>query len=170
MQNEKEPDFAQRRDGRGKSTVAGELQKILPRNVFLDGDWCWMAQPFIVNDETKEMVMENIIFLLAQFLRCSAYDNIIFCWVMDHQEIIDELLGRLEDELSEVSVHSISLVLTEKALKRRLQRDVDAGIRPADILTRAPERLPLYDKMDTIKLDASEKTPAELAGEIAAML
>lgn len=156
--------------GAGKTTVSNELQKILPKNVFLDGDWCWMAQPFVVTDETKEMVMENITFLLAQFLRCSAYENVIFCWVMDHQEIIDELLGRLEDVLEGVSVHKISLVLTPEALAERLQRDVDAGIRSADILTRAPARLALYDQLDTVKLDASDKTPAQLAQEIARML
>ena len=156
--------------GAGKTAVSHELRKILPKNVFLDGDWCWMAQPFVVTEETKEMEMENISFLLAQFLRCSAYENVIFCWVMDHQEIIDELRGRLEDALEGVSVHSISLVLTPEALAERLQRDVDAGIRSADILTRAAERLPLYDRMDTVKLDASEKTPVQLAQEIARML
>lgn len=156
--------------GAGKTTVSKELQKILPRNVFLDGDWCWAAEPFTVNDETKEMVMENITYLLGQFLRCSAYENVIFCWVMDHQEIIDELLGRLDDELPEVSVHSISLVPSPEALEQRLQRDVDAGIRSADIVARASARLPLYDQLDTVKLDASAKTPAQLAREIAQML
>lgn len=156
--------------GAGKTTVSNELRRILPKNVFLDGDWCWMAQPFVVTEETKEMEMENISFLLSQFLRCSAYENVIFCWVMDHQEIIDELLGRLDDALEGVSVYSISLVLTPKALAERLQRDVDAGIRSADILTRAPARLPLYDQLNTVKLDASEKTPVQLAQEIARML
>ncbi|MEG1477069.1 MAG: AAA family ATPase, partial [Oscillospiraceae bacterium] len=31
--------------GVGKTTTCRELQKILPRNVFLDGDWCWSMQP-----------------------------------------------------------------------------------------------------------------------------
>ena len=68
--------------GAGKTTVSRALQKILPDAVFLDGDWCWDADPFLVTEETKRMVMENITFLLAQFLDCSAYQNVIFCWVM----------------------------------------------------------------------------------------
>ncbi|MEG1875672.1 MAG: AAA family ATPase, partial [Angelakisella sp.] len=52
--------------GVGKTTTCRELQKILPRNVFLDGDWCWDMQPFVVNEETKAMVMKNICFQLNQ--------------------------------------------------------------------------------------------------------
>lgn len=32
--------------GVGKTAVCRELQKLLPGNVFLDGDWCWDAVPF----------------------------------------------------------------------------------------------------------------------------
>jgi tRNA uridine 5-carbamoylmethylation protein Kti12 len=39
--------------GAGKTATCRELQKILPRNVFLDGDWCWDMHPFVVTDETK---------------------------------------------------------------------------------------------------------------------
>jgi len=46
--------------GVGKSSTCRELQKLLPKNVFLDGDWCWSAEPFVVTDETKTMVMDNI--------------------------------------------------------------------------------------------------------------
>ena len=36
-----------------------------------------------------------IAFLLGQFLRCSAYETVIFCWVLHQQEIVDSLLRRL---------------------------------------------------------------------------
>ena len=38
------------------------------------------------------MVMDNITHLLNNFLHCSAYENVIFCWVMDRQAILDDLL------------------------------------------------------------------------------
>lgn len=75
--------------GVGKTTVCRRLKKDLPNSVFLDGDWCWDADPFLITEETKAMVMDNICFLLNNFLRCSAYENIIFCWVMHEQSIID---------------------------------------------------------------------------------
>jgi 2-phosphoglycerate kinase len=43
--------------GVGKTATCRELQKILPRNVFLDGDWCLDMHPFVVTEETKAMVM-----------------------------------------------------------------------------------------------------------------
>ena len=82
--------------GVGKTTVSQQLKKLLPRAVFLDGDWCWDADPFQVTGETKEMVMDNICHVLNNFLRCPAYENVIFCWVMDRGEILEELLGRLD--------------------------------------------------------------------------
>lgn len=41
--------------GVGKTATSRELQKMLNNCVFLDGDWCWDMQPFIVNEETKRM-------------------------------------------------------------------------------------------------------------------
>ena len=58
--------------GVGKTAVSLALKKILPNAVFLDGDWCWDADPFVVTDETKTMVEKDITFLLNSFLHCSS--------------------------------------------------------------------------------------------------
>ena len=68
--------------GVGKTTVCQCLKRKLENSVFLDGDWCWDSYPFQVTEETKRMVIENICFLLNQFIHCSAYSDIIFGWVM----------------------------------------------------------------------------------------
>lgn len=73
--------------GVGKTTVCQHLKRELANSVFLDGDWCWDADPFQVTDETKTMVIDNICYLLNSFLKCSAYENIIFCWVMHTRKI-----------------------------------------------------------------------------------
>ena len=62
--------------GVGKTTVSQQLKKDLANSVFLDGDWCWDADPFQVTDETKAMVMDNICYLLNNFLHCSAYETL----------------------------------------------------------------------------------------------
>ena len=54
--------------GVGKTTISRQLKKDLHNSVFLDGDWCWDADPFQVTEETKEMVMRNICFLLTFFV------------------------------------------------------------------------------------------------------
>lgn len=153
--------------GVGKTTVCRELKTMLPESVFLDGDWCWDMHPFTVNDETRAMVMDNICHLLNNFLKCSAIGNVVFCWVMHRQEVLDDLLSRLE--LTDCKVAAVSLVCSEEALRQRLQRDIDAGTRSEDILERSLPRLPLYEKLDTVKVDTTGKTPLEIAKEIAAI-
>ena len=157
--------------GVGKTTVCQILKEKLPGSVFLDGDWCWDMHPFAVTEETKRMVMGNITYLLNQFLRCSVYENIIFCWVMHEQAIVDELLGKLEPLCAEFRI--FTLMPNEKALTSRLQKDVDNGLRSEDVIKRSVVRLPLYEKMNTCKIDvssisakeAAEIIEKELAGE-----
>jgi len=150
--------------GVGKTTVCHELKRLLPSAVFLDGDWCWDADPFVVTEETKAMVLDNISHLLCGFLRCSAYENIIFCWVLHEQSIIDTLLSRLDTE--NCRTVNLSLVCSPEALASRLQKDIDAGVRQADILSRSLPRLPLYAGLDTLTLDTTDLSPAEAAERV----
>lgn len=147
--------------GVGKTTVCQILKKKMDKAVFLDGDWCWDADPFLVNDETKKMVMENICFLLNNFIHCSAYDNIIFCWVMHEQEIINQLLERLDT--NDCTIKIISLLCREKQLVDRLKKDVCLGLRTAEVIKRSVERIPLYGKLRTEKIDTSEITVEQTA-------
>lgn len=150
--------------GVGKTTVCQNLKQLLPSSVFLDGDWCWDSDPFQVTDETKEMVIDNICYLINNFIRCSAYDNIIFCWVMHEQSIIDTICNKINVENCNVKI--ISLLVDEKNLKNRIENDVMAGIRYIDVLDRSIARIPLYEKLNTIKINTNNKSIAEIADEI----
>ena len=153
--------------GVGKTTVSNLLKKDLPNSVFLDGDWCWNADPFQVTEETKSMVLDNICFLLNNFLRCSAYQNVIFCWVMHQQSIIDSILDRLDTHQCGVTI--ISLTANEEQLRQRLQRDIAQGRRAEDVIARSVERLPLYNELDTVKVDTTDKTAQQVADTIKAL-
>jgi hypothetical protein len=150
--------------GVGKTATCRELQKILPRNVFLDGDWCWDMRPFVVTDETKAMVNSNITHLLSGFLACSEFENVIFCWVLHEQHILDDLINALN--LNGCTIHCFSLVSTEQALVARLNRDIAAGKRGSDITERSVARMSLYDELDTVKIDVSTISPADAARRI----
>lgn len=151
--------------GVGKTAVSQQLKHDLPNSVFLDGDWCWDASPFQVTDETKAMVMENICFLLNQFLHCSAYENVIFCWVMHEQSIIDSIAEQLDTANCEVKV--ISLIADEATLRSRLNGDVERGVRTADVIDRSVARIPLYQVLNTLKIDTNGKTISMITDEIA---
>lgn len=154
--------------GAGKTTVCRRLAELLPANVFLDGDWCWNMHPFIVTEETKAMVLENIAFLLNQFLACSALEHIIFCWVIHQEDILRDILSRLN--LSNCRVLTVSLICSEEALRLRLQKDVEAGLRTEDVIERSVARLECYRDFPSVKLDVSLISPEEAAGKIAAMV
>lgn len=153
--------------GVGKTAVCRALQKKLPACVFLDGDWCWDADPFTVNDETKAMVMRSIRFMLNQFLRCTAYQTVVFCWVMHDKAIIDDILGGIDAKDCQITV--LSLVCGADTLRARLEKDISAGIREGDIVERSLARLPLYAALDTRKIDTDGKPADSVADEIASL-
>ena len=147
--------------GVGKTTTCQIIKDKLNNSVFLDGDWCWDMRPFQVTEETKEMVMQNICFLLNNFIKCSVINNIVFCWVMHQQAIVDDIISRLD--IQGCKVHLISLVCSTEALSERLIQDVDAGNRTKDILLKSLERITLYDKLNTVKVDVSNITAEQAA-------
>ena len=153
--------------GVGKSTVSQLLKKQLENSVFLDGDWCWDSHPFQVTEETKEMVLKNICTLLNNFLKCSAYENIIFCWVMHEQSIIDTIISHLT--ITDCRIFSISLVCSEAQLIQQLQKDISSGMRTEEIIKRSVSRIPLYEELDTIKINTTNKSAMEVAKEIATL-
>lgn len=150
--------------GVGKTTISQLLKKQLNNSVFLDGDWCWDSHPFQVTDETKNMVIDNISYLLNNFIKCSAYKNIIFCWVMHEQSIIDNILLKLDTSLCDVKV--ISLVCNIDELQKRLLNDVNNGIRHIDVIEKSIKYLPLFSKLKSIKIDVSTITPIEAVNMI----
>lgn len=150
--------------GVGKTTVCRQLKMKLDHSVFLDGDWCWDAHPFQVTEETKEMVQENICFLLNQFIHCSAYDHVIFCWVMHEQSIIDTILSGIDTV--DCKVKNISLICNEQCLRDRLQKDVSAGSRTEEVIERSVSRIRNYQKLNTVKIDTSLKPVDEIVREI----
>lgn len=150
--------------GVGKTTVCQELKMKLNNSVFLDGDWCWDMQPFQATTETKAMVIDNICHMLNNFLKCTSFENIIFCWVMHEQAIIDDIISRLK--LSGCKVLIISLICSEEALRQRLQNDIDSEIRTADVIERSVARIPMYEELNTVKIDVSDKSVDDVAEEI----
>lgn len=150
--------------GVGKTSTSKELLGLLQPSVFLDGDWCWYMNPFRVTQETKQMVESNICFLLNNFLACTEYENVIFCWVMHEESIINNLLKKLE--LTDVRVYKFTLSVSEEALTKRLNNDIYNGKRMPDVLQRSIERIPLYTNMDTIHIDVSNISQVEAAKRI----
>ena len=80
------------------------------------------------------------------------------------QDIIDTLLNRLDTANCEIK--TISLTAEESAIRDRLVNDVLNGVCTKDVIERSIERIPLYQNLDTVKIDTTARTICEIADEI----
>ena len=135
--------------GIGKSTICNQLNQDLDHSVFLDGDWCWNMDPFIVNQDTKNMVLDNITHCLNNFIHTPGIENIIFCWVMHKQDIIDQIIQKLDTE--GVDIHLISLICEKDELIKRMLIDR----RDNQTIRKSLQYLELYKDLDTQKIDVT---------------
>lgn len=135
--------------GIGKSTICNQLNQDLDHSVFLDGDWCWNMDPFIVNQDTKNMVLDNITHCLNNFIHTPGIENIIFCWVMHKQDIIDQIIQKLDTE--GVDIHLISLICEKEELIKRMLIDR----RDNQNIRKSLQYLELYKDLDTQKIDVT---------------
>lgn len=135
--------------GIGKSTICNQLNQDLDHSVFLDGDWCWNMDPFIINQDTKNMVLDNITHCLNNFIHTPGIENIIFCWVMHKQDIIDQIIQKLDTE--GVDIHLISLICEKEELIKRMLIDR----RDNQTIRKSLQYLELYKDLDTQKIDVT---------------
>lgn len=135
--------------GIGKSTICNQLNQDLDHSVFLDGDWCWNMDPFVVNQDTKNMVLDNITHCLNNFIHTPGIENIIFCWVMYKQDIIDQIIQKLDTE--GVDIHLISLICEKEELIKRMLIDR----RDNQTIRKSLQYLELYKDLDTQKIDVT---------------
>lgn len=150
--------------GVGKTATSRELNKKLNNSVWLDGDWCWMMNPFTVNDENKNMVVNNIIYLLRNFLNNSSFEYVIFNWVIHYEDIFNLVLQPLSD--LEFEVIKITLICSKETLNKRIINDVQFNLRDGKELNTSLQRLELYKSMNTIKIDTTNISIAETVDKI----
>lgn len=147
--------------GVGKTTVCQHLNQRLPDSVWLDGDWCWMMHPWRVAEEDKQMVEDNIVHLLGNFLRNTKFQYVIFCWLMHKESIAQRLVTQLRQK-HEFELHRFSLLCSPDALSARL-----VGRGTPQQAEDAIAWLSLIAQQNTLQLDTTDLTPAEVARMIA---
>lgn len=154
--------------GVGKTTISKALYKKLDNSFWLDGDNCWMMNPFEVTDENKFMVLDNISYILNNFIKNSKSKYIIFNWVIHTEDIMKDILNKIDS--SNVDVYKITLMCSKENLINRINKDIKLGLRYEDNIKRSLDRLELYNKMDTIKIDTSNKSIEDIVDEIKVIL
>lgn len=152
--------------GVGKSVTSRALNQKLSNSVWLDGDWCWMMDPFVVNDITKEMVIDNITYQLNNFINSKQFEHIIFNWVIDEEYIYDEVIKRL----APIDIYKITLMCSKETLSNRINQDIKAGLRDEDNLNRSLSKYQKYQDLNSIKIDTDNKQIDTIIKEIEVIL
>jgi len=136
--------------GVGKTTICKRLLNELDYSVWLDGDWCWMMNPWIFSEENKKMVIENIAFILRNYLNNSTYRYVLFDWVIHEKNILDLILKQISDLHYELIW--FSLLCSDHTLEKRLKNRGNN----AAIIEHSIQRLEKYKNMDSIKINTDQ--------------
>ncbi|MGL4847892.1 MAG: AAA family ATPase [Clostridium sp.] len=150
--------------GVGKTTVSKALNKRLKNSFWLDGDNVWKMNPFVVDEENKKMVLENIGFVLNSFIKNSHSEYIIFNWVIYNDEIMKEVLKRIEKE--NLKIYKITLMCSKEELIKRIKKDIESELRDEGNIERSLNRFKGYEKMDTFKVDTTNRGIVEILDKI----
>lgn len=151
--------------GVGKSSVAHMLARQIMPVAYLDGEWCWQVYP---QHENQEALLDNMASLLRTYLQADSIENIILDWAVYDEAVIDALLSRLSTETFQL--HKYTLVCPEETLRARLVYDITAGRRDASVVATSVEQMPLFEKMNTTKIEVSLQNDMEIARQIAEQL
>jgi len=143
----------------GKSTTCEKLYKGLKGSVWLDGDWCWLMNPWDFSEENKKMVVGNIVYVLNNYLKNPNFEYVIFSWVIPDELIFNTILERLTGGYE---LYKISFVCTDEELIKRCLADNRDG----EIIERTLRNLKNYNKMDTVKIDTTDKDVEQVIGSI----
>lgn len=147
--------------GVGKTSVGHALTKKIKNAIYLEGDLGWENIPFIVNEENKKKVLNNITEMVNSAFN-NGYQNVILGWVMDFQSTIDKIVSRIRTK--DLKIYAISLIADSEIITARLENDFKSGIRQDDgVVERSLKRISRYDSLKTIKINTSFLSIEEVA-------
>lgn len=146
--------------GVGKTRICKELNKKLTNSVWLDGDWCMMMNPWNITEINQKIFLDNINYLLNNFLSNPTFEYIIFSWVIPREDMINYLIKRLSNNCFELK--KITLLCEDKKLRERMVKDGrdEFTIEKSMIYQEA------FNSFNTVKVDTTELSVLETVDEV----
>ena len=132
--------------GVGKTTVGKYIADHHPGTAFIDGDWCLDIHPFVGNQETKAMAVDNILHMIGNYQKCSVCNMVVLVWLMDEPWVIQKITQGLSAMQAEVN--NVTLVCSRESLIRRWKDDHDCEWRTDEWLNVSLKSLPGFASMD----------------------
>lgn len=147
--------------GVGKTTVCKELFQSTPHSAWLDGDWCWMVNPYPgKTDEQKRYAEETFGRILDGYMNDENTTSVFFSWLMHSDFMFDLVTKQISHK--NYALYKIVLVCEDAGVfVERMKRD---GRRDEQV--NGVVDMDAYRKIDACAIDVSKKTPLEVANEI----
>lgn len=150
--------------GVGKTTTGKSLCDRLGRTAFIDGDWCLDIHPFVGNRETKSMAIDNIIYMIKNYYKCSESDNIVLSWVISENNI-EKIISGVND--IDIKIYNITLVCDKETLMNRWHKDETTEWRINEWLQESIKSIENYSsRNNTIIIDTSNLSVDNVVDEI----
>ncbi|QUC67479.1 AAA family ATPase [Aristaeella hokkaidonensis] len=146
--------------GVGKTTVGKYIADHHPGTAFIDGDWCLDIHPFVGNQETKAMAVDNILHMIGNYQKCSVCNTVVLVWLMDEPWVIQKITQGLSAMQAEVK--NVTLVCSRENLIRRWKDDHNCEWRTDEWLNVSLKSLPGFASMENI-IDTSDLSVEQVA-------
>ncbi|MBR5959931.1 MAG: AAA family ATPase [Clostridia bacterium] len=148
--------------GVGKTTVGKYIADHHPGTAFIDGDWCLDIHPFVGNQETKAMAVDNILHMIGNYQKCSVCSMVVLVWLMDEPWVIQKITQGLS--ALQADVKNVTLVCSRENLIRRWKDDHNCEWRTDEWLNVSLKSLPGFASMENA-IDTSG-LPVEQVAEL----
>ena len=146
--------------GVGKTTVGKYIADHHPGTAFIDGDWCLDIHPFVGNQETKAMAVDNILHMIGNYQKCSVCSMVVLVWLMDEPWVIQKITQGLS--AMQTDVKNVTLVCSRENLIRRWKDDHNCEWRTDEWLNVSLKSLPGFASMENI-IDTSDLSVEQVA-------
>ena len=131
--------------GVGKTTVGKYIADHHPGTAFIDGDWCLDIHPFVGNQETKAMAVDNILHMIGNYQKCSVCSMVVLVWLMDEPWVIQKITQGLSALQAEVK--NVTLTCSRESLIARWKEDHNCEWRTDEWLNVSLKSLPGFEAM-----------------------
>ena len=150
--------------GVGKTVTGTLIAEKNPGTAFIDGDWCMDIHPFVGNRETKAMAIDNILHMIANYLKCSECRMIVLAWLMDDQWVLKSITDGIS--ALQVEIQSVTLICDRETLIGRWKHDHNCKWRTDQWLKVSLTSLPFFSTMKGV-IDTSGLSADQIADMIA---
>ena len=146
--------------GVGKTTVGKYIAEHNPGTAFIDGDWCMDIHPFVGNQETRAMAVDNILHMIGNYQKCSECNMVVLVWLMDDPQVTQRIIDGLSAITAEIKI--VTLLCNRENLIRRWENDLNCEWRTEEWLNVSLKSLAGFASMDDT-LDTSGLSVEQVA-------